>query len=1065
MTTTKKFTEDQLVEQPAVELFSALGWDTVNAFDETMGAGGTLGRSSRGEVVLLRYLRPALERLNPGLLAEAIQIAIDVLTRDRSAMSAVGANREVYSLVRDGVRVNVRQEDGSERPEVVRVIDWEHPENNSFLLVQQLWIKSDLYLRRTDLIGFVNGLPLVFLELKASHKRLLDAYNKNLRDYRDAIPRIFVPNAFIILSNGSQSKVGTVSSAWEHFAEWKRIDREGEPGVVSLETIIRGMCQQDRLLDLVEHFIAFNDGAGGLIKILARNHQYLGVNNAIARLIELQVAPPEERRRLGVFWHTQGSGKTMSMLFFSQKVLRTRPGNWTFVIVTDRSDLDDQVYQEFTNTGVLTEGHIQASSGKNLERLLREDHRYVFTLIQKFHTERGATYPVLSDRADVVVITDEAHRTQYDVLALNMRNALPNAMFMGFTGTPLIVGEERTRETFGEYISTYDFGASIRDGATVPLYYENRIPELQFANDDFDAELEGILEDSRLDELEEEKLWRLFGQQYHLITAEKRLERVAADIVEHFLGRGFQGKAMVISIDKATAIRMYDQVKARWTARLLGDRHRLNDTSLTALERDALQREIACMEETDMAVVVSQGQNEIADMQARGLDIRPHRRRMVREDLEKRFKDPDDPLRLVFVCAMWTTGFDVPSCSTIYLDKPMKNHSLMQTIARANRVFPEKTNGLIVDYVGVFRNLEKALAIYAIPSVDDDGSMPVRDKAHLVGWLAEAEAEAQHFCLAIGVDLDAINAAQGAAVVGLGEEAVEQILRDEETKSAFLAHARIVNGLFKAILPDPQANRFAPIRSVLAYLADAINSLAQPVDVSRVLDQVQELLDESVAANPYLIHDPRSPYEADESLTGRIDLNAIDWPAVAERFAAGKKRTEVERLRAVVKAKVEELARLNPTRAEWLERFQELIEEYNAGSLNVETFFQQLLLFTQNLNGEEQRGLAEGLNDEELAIYDLLTRPAPDLTESERKDIKRMAETLLATLKRDKLVLDWRKGQRTRAAVQVEIEKELDVGLPPAYDASLFQQKADAVFAHVFDSYWDDGRSVYSEAA
>ncbi len=1065
MTTINKFTEDQLVEQPAVELFSALGWDTVNAFDETLGAEGTLGRSSRGEVVLVRYLWPALERLNPDLPAEAIQIAIDMVTRDRSAMSVVAANREVFSLIRDGVRVNVRQEDGSEQPEVVRVIDWEHAENNSFLLVQQLWIKSDLYLRRTDLIGFVNGLPLVFLELKASHKRLLDAYNRNLRDYRDAIPRIFVPNAFIILSNGSQSRVGTVSSAWEHFAEWKRIDREGEPGVVSLETIIRGMCQKDRLLDLVEHFIAFNDGAGGLIKILARNHQYLGVNNAIARLIELQDAPPEERRRLGVFWHTQGSGKTISMLFFSQKVLRTRPGNWTFVIVTDRADLDDQVYQEFTNTGVLTEGHIQATSGKNLERLLREDHRYVFTLIQKFHTERGATYPVLSDRADVVVITDEAHRTQYDVLALNMRNALPNAMFMGFTGTPLIAGEERTRETFGEYISTYDFGASIRDGATVPLYYENRIPELQFANDDFDAELEGILEDSQLDEAEEEKLWRLFGQQYHLITAQRRLDRVAADIVDHFLGRGFQGKAMVISIDKATAIRMYDQVKARWTARLLGDRRRLKDGSLTALERDALQREIAEMEETDMAVVVSQGQNEIADMQARGLEIKPHRTRMVQEDLETKFKDPDDPLRLVFVCAMWTTGFDVPSCSTIYLDKPMKNHSLMQTIARANRVFPEKTNGLIVDYVGVFRNLEKALAIYAIPSVDDDGSMPVRDKAHLVGWLAEAEAEAQNFCREVGVDLAAINAAKGATVVGLGDTAVENILRDEETKSAFLAHARIVNGLFKAILPDPQANRFAPIRSALSYLADVITSLTQPVDVSRVLDRVQELLDESVAANPYLIREPRSPYEADDTLTGRIDLNAIDWPAVAERFAGGKKRTEVERLRAVVKAKVEELARLNPTRAEWLDRFQELIEEYNAGSLNVETFFQQLLLFTESLNGEEQRGLAEGLNDEQLAIYDLLTRPGPDLTEAERKDIKRVAENLLATLKRDKLVLDWRKGQRTRAAVQVEIEKELDGALPNAYDASLFQQKADAVFAHVFDSYWDDGRSVYSAAA
>ncbi|MBV9280443.1 MAG: type I restriction endonuclease subunit R, partial [Chloroflexi bacterium] len=833
-----------------------------NAYHERLGPDGTLGRSSRGEVILARYLRPALDRLNPGLPAEAIQIAVDALTRDRSAMSTVQANRELYRLIRDGVRVNVRQEDGSERPEVVRVIDWRHPENNHFLLVRQLWIKSDLYERRADLVGFVNGLPLVFVELKASHKRLRDAYDKNLRDYRDTIPQIFVPNAFIILSNGRDSKVGTVTSAWEHFADWKRIDSEGEAGAVSLETVLRGTCRPDRLLDLAENFVAFSEGPGGLVKIVARNHQYLGVNSAIARLVALQDAPPEERRRLGVFWHTQGSGKTMSMLFFSQKVLRTLPGSWTFVVVTDRDDLDDQAHKEFTNAGVLTEGHIQATSGEHLKLLLREDHRYVFTLIQKFRAERFQPYPVLSERSDVVVITDEAHRTQYDVLALNMRNALPNAMFMGFTGTPLIAGEERTRETFGDYISTYDFGASIRDGATVPLYYENRIPELQLANDAFEADLEQILEDAALNEAEEEKLWRLFGQQYHLITAEGRLERVAADIVDHFLGRGFQGKAMVISIDKATAVRMYDKVKARWTARLLQDRRPLSDTSLTDLERDALRREIDSMEQTDMAVVVSQGQNEVADMRARGLDIRPHRARMVREDLEKRFKDPDDPLRLVFVCAMWTTGFDVPSCSTIYLDKPMKNHTLMQTIARANRVFPEKTNGLIVDYVGVFRNLERALAIYAIPSVDDDGSMPVRDKSQLVAWLAGAEAEARSFCRQIGVDLDAIARAEGFALNRLGEEAVETILRDEETRSAFLAHARIVDGLFKAILPDPAANRFAPIRSVLTFLANIIKSLEESVDVSRVLDQVQQLLHESVATNPYVIHELRSPYEA-----------------------------------------------------------------------------------------------------------------------------------------------------------------------------------------------------------
>jgi type I restriction enzyme, R subunit len=1097
-----KYTEDRLVEAPAVALFSELGWRTVNAYQETLGAGGTLGRISRREVVLLLYLRTALVRLNPDLPTEAIEKAVEELTRDRSTMSTIQANREVYRLVRDGVRVNVRQEDGSEQPEILRVVDWNQPENNEFLLVQQLWIKSDLYSRRADLVGFVNGLPLVFIELKASHKRLRDAYDNNLQDYRDTIPQIFAPNGFIILSNGSATKVGTVTSAWEHFAEWKKIDSETEPGVISLDTVIRGMCEKQRLLDLLENFIAFSELAGGLVKIMAKNHQYLGVNNAIARLDELQHEPAEERRRLGVFWHTQGSGKTMSMVFFSQKVLRTRQGNWTFVIITDRDDLDDQAYKEFTNAGVVTEGHVQASSGEHLKRLLGEDHRYVFTLIQKFHIERGQTYPVLSHRSDVVVMTDEAHRTQYDVLALNMRNALPDAMFLGFTGTPLIAGEERTRETFGDYVSRYDFGASVRDGATVPLFYENRIPELQLANDDFDADLEQVLEDAELNVDEEEKLWRLFGQQYHLITAEQRLDRVAADIVDHFLGRGFQGKAMVICIDKATAIRMFDKVKAKWTARVVrlksqvaGDEsqvasrksqvgdgesqvgdgesqvasHKLQGEGgeeggrgRPPLQREVIEAEIAYMEGTDMAVVVSQGQNEIADMQARGLDISQHRKRMVREDLEKRFKDPDDPLRMVFVCAMWTTGFDVPSCSTIYLDKPMKNHSLMQTIARANRVFPDKTNGLIVDYVGVFRNLEKALAIYAIPSVDDDGSMPVRDKSRLVRWLEEAEAQAKAFCYDAGVDLDAIAAASGFEVTRLGDEAVEKILRDEETKAALLAHARVVNQLFKAILPDRDANRFVPIRGALTYLAETINSLNDPPDVSRVLDQVQALLDESVAANPYVIRERPAAYETDG---GRVDLSRIDWEALARRFQTGKKRTEAERLRATVKAKVEELARLNPTRAEWLARFQELIDEYNAGSLNVNEFFQQLVLFTQGLDEEEQRGLAEGLDDEQLAIYDLLTRPGPELTDAEKAKIKQVAQDLLETLKRDKLVLDWRKSQQARAAVLVEIRDGLDVGLPPKYDASLFREKTDVVFRHVYDSYWGDGRSVYSSAA
>ncbi len=363
--------------------------------------------------------------------------------------------------MRDREEVSVCQPDGTTLPDRLSIIDWDNPENNDFLLVSQFWIHSDLYHKRADLVGFVNGIPLVFIELKASHRNLRHAYDDNLGDYRDTIPHLFTPNGFIILSNGADTKVGTITSGWEFFSEWKKITSEGEQGKVSLETAIRGMCTKERLLDLIENFIAFQDRPGGFVKLLARNHQYLGVNNAIARLDEVWDAPPEERGRLGVFWHTQGSGKTMSMLFFSQKVLRKKPGNWSFVIVTDREDLDEQAHHEFSWAGVITEQHVRATGSAHLRQLLAEDHRYVFTLIHKFRTEKGETHPVISTRDDVIVITDEAHRTQYDVLALNMRNALPNARFLGFTGTPLIAGEERTREVFGDYVSIYNFAASM----------------------------------------------------------------------------------------------------------------------------------------------------------------------------------------------------------------------------------------------------------------------------------------------------------------------------------------------------------------------------------------------------------------------------------------------------------------------------------------------------------------------------------------------------------------------------------------------------------------------------
>lgn len=1049
-----QYTEDQLVEQPAMKLFEQLGWDAVNAYHETLGSNGTLGRDNKSEVFLTRRLRAAIERLNPGTPAEAVEQAVTEITRPRTAMHYARANQQIHSLMRDRVEISVRQPDGTTLPEKLTVIDWENPENNDFLLTSQLWVHSDLYSRRTDLIGFVNGIPLVFIELKASHRNLKHAYEDNLHDYRDSIPLLFIPNGFLILSNGADTKVGTITSGWEFFSEWKKINSEGEEGSVSLETVIRGMCTKERLLDLVENFVAFQDLPGGFVKLLARNHQYLGVNNALARLEELEHALPEERGKLGVFWHTQGSGKTVSMLFFSQKVLRKRPGNWSFVIVTDRDDLDEQAYKEFAYAGVITEKHMRATNSAHLRQLLAEDHRYVFTLIHKFRTDRGETHPVVSDRADVIVITDEAHRTQYDTLALNMRNALPNAGFLGFTGTPLIVGEERTREVFGDYVSIYNYAASTADHATVPLYYENRIPQLQIANPNFGDDLMAIVEEADLDESQEHQLARALGQQYELITRDDRLETVARDIVDHFLGRGFAGKALVVSIDKATAVRTFDKVRSVWASRLERNQQALVKSGLTSEQTDLLAREISFMRNTDMAVVISQSQNEIAEMAARGLDIKPHRKRMVEERLEEKFKDSQDPFRIAFVCSMWTTGFDVPSLSTVYLDKPLRNHTLMQTITRANRVFPDKNNGLIVAYVDVFRNLQKALAIYAIGS--KAGELPVEEKSALVEAVREAVDDLRAFCAERDVDLDALGRLKGFELVGAGKRTIEMLMVDDDEKIAFLSRASLVDRIYKAILPDKRANEFSRVRAVSKFLADGIAAYTERADVSGVLGRVEQLLDESIAAHEYLI--PESDVEA------LFDLGAVDWKGLEEAFKHGRPRTAAQRLRSLLSARIVALLRLNPVRVDLVERFEKLVADYNAGSMNTEHFFQELLAFGETLTEEEARALSEGLTEEQLAIFDLLMRPAPELSEAEKAQVKTVADELLTILRRDKIVLDWRKQQSTRASVRVAVEETLD-RLPDAFTRQLYAQKCDAVYQHVFDSYWDDGHSVYDSAA
>lgn len=1047
------YSEDTLVEQPAIALFESLGWETGNLYAEWTGSSSSEGRQTQQDVVLEGRLRAALSKLNPDLPNEAINLVVEELTRDRSKLLPVNANQEVYRLLKDGVAVSVTDEHGHNTLKVARVIDWGNVEENDFFLASQFWVKGDYHTRRTDLLGFVNGIPLLFVELKATHKTLKAAYDDNLTDYRTVIPQLFTYNGALMLSNGSQTVVGSTFSPWEHLFEWKRINDEGEKGVVSLETAIRGIGEPSRLLDIVENFTVFEDVAGGVIKKIAKNHQYLGVNKAIAEVWRTKDRPKDQAGRLGVFWHTQGSGKSLSMVFFAQKILRKIPGNWTFVIVTDRNELDEQIYKTFAATGAVGEVEAHATSGAHLKQLLSEDHRYVFTLIQKFGTKKGEVYPQLSDRQDIIVITDEAHRSQYDTLAMNMRTALPNAAFLGFTGTPLMAGEEKTKEVFGDYISVYDFGQSIADGATVPLYYENRIPEMQLINDNLNEDMAALLEEAELDEEQERKVEQVFAREYHLITREDRLEAIAKDLVNHFVGRGYQGKAMLVCIDKATAVRMYNKVQDHWKTYLADLKAQL--AKAPKEQQEELRHKIQVMTSTDMAVVVSQGQNEVKELADKGLDILPHRKRMNEENLGEKFKDSKDPLRLVFVCAMWITGFDVPSCSTIYLDKPMKNHTLMQTIARANRKYPGKEAGLIVDYVGVFRKLQEALAIYGGASSGEGGEgEPIKNKAELVEYLKHLLARGITFLSEHGVNAQAIKDAQGFEKVAKLDDAVEQLIANEETKNSFMSQARIVSRVYRAILPDPDANELAPDAVLISVIAQKIKALAPPVDIAEVMQQVEELLDRSIAPVPYIIKE-----DDDQPLH---DLSQIDFEKLKEKFNQGRKRTEAEKLRALLSMKLETMLTENPTRKDFMEKFQKLIDAYNSGSLNIEVFFKELVDLTADLQVEDQRAIRENLSEEELALFDILTKPVPELAEKEKAQVKKVCKELLETLKAEKLVLDWRKKDRARSDVRRTLEIVFDRGLPESYDEGIYNEKCELAFHHIFTSYYGAGESVYS---
>ena len=597
----------------------------------------------------------------------------------------------------------------------------------------------------------------------------------------------------------------------------------------------------------------------------------------------------------------------------------------------------------------------------------------------------------------------------------------------------------------------------------MPLFYEARIPELQLSNDELADDLAAVVEDADLDEAQQHKVEQEFARQYHLITRDDRLDTIAADIADHFIGQNERTiekpevtatKGMVVAIDKVTAVRLYDKVNAAWAKRLTSARTAFSKAVMGSPEHHAAQRLIDFLVKTDMAVVVSQEQNEVDTFKKRGLDITLHRKRMMKEDLDTKFKDEQDPFRLVFVCAMWMTGFDVPSCGVMYLDKPMRNHSLMQTIARANRVYEDKISGLIVDYVGVFRNLQKALAIYGTGTGAGGKTGPVQPKEVQLQELGNAIRDAKNYCTARGVEFDATRDATKLQRIALIKDSLDCLVHPEDVKKTYLQHACGVESLYKALGTDPRKNVYSADWGVISDLAAGLKGLAEPVDISQVMQRVEQLLDDSIEA--YEIPKDRL---ADG---GRVDLGKIDFDALNRFFKRAKRKAAANDVVIVsVRRRVANLVSLNPTRSNLHEQLERLIAEYNAGAHSTDQFFQELLAFMKTLEKEESRGTDEGLSAEQLTFYDLMRVSVGRLSETDREAVKSIARGLPTVLK-PALVIDWRKSQRARAKVKAGIKDALD-SLPDAYTSEQYEQVVESLYEHVYESYFGEGESKYGE--
>jgi len=1007
---------ESVVEQATLAWLESVGWAIVGGAEIAPGEPGA-ERESYTQVILERRLRDALARLNPALPSDALDEAFRKLIRVDGA-DLIQRNRALHRLLVDGVTVEYRDGEGAIRGAQARVIDFDQPEANDWLAVNQFSVTEAKQTRRPDVALFLNGLPLGLIELKnaAGENATIWSAFQQLQTYQAELPSLFTANTLLVASDGVEARVGVVGAGREWFKPWRTIAGEAlaDPHLPEIQVVVEGLGQKQRFLDLIRDFIVFEDDGGKIVKKMAGYHQFHAVQAAVAETLRAaalsQASPAGARhggkqgdRRIGVVWHTQGSGKSLTMAFYAGRIIREPAmGNPTVVVLTDRNDLDDQLFGTFSRcAGLLRQPPAQATSRTNLRELLKvEAGGVVFTTIHKFMPEeKGDRHPTLSERRNIVVMADEAHRSQYDFIdgyARHMRDALPHASFIGFTGTPIELKDASTRAVFGDYISIYDIQRAVKDGATVPIYYESRLAKLALADAErpkIDPDFEEATEGEEVER--KEKLKSRWAQLEAVVGSDKRLELVARDIVEHFEKRleAMDGKGMIVCMSRRIAVELYGEIiKLRPAWHGGGD--------------DA----------GSVKVVMTGSASDPPDWQQH------IRNKPRREALANRFRDAKDPFRLVIVRDMWLTGFDAPCLHTMYIDKPMRGHGLVQAIARVNRVFKDKPGGLVVDYLGLAQELKQALATYTESggtgrtALDQDEAVAVMLERHEV-------------CCAMLHAFDWSKWTTGSPQerLGLLPPAQERILSQENGKDRFVTAVRELSQAFALAVPHERA---LGIRDDVAFFQalQAVLSKRAPGDA-----RSDEELDHAVRQ---IIARAVSPEGVIDIFAAaglqKPDISILSDEFLAEVRGMPQRNLAVELLEKLLKGEIRTRSRKNVVQARsFAEMLERALRRYQNRAIEAAQVLEELIALAKDMRAASRRGEELGLNDDEMAFYDALETNDSAVQVLGDETLRTIARELVETVRKN-VTIDWTMRENVRAQLRVMVKRILrKYGYPP----------------------------------